>query len=709
MRVADVLTRLIDGEVSAILDASRPSSQLESYLSLPPDLYRVYERTDLQELSIRTNWPTPAIAVVTLGEGDDRELDDLHRAMASSPVGTAWFILLAEPTRHGGAVVDISAKNHVELLGATKTNHRALPCGLFGRRIEELGTHFPRKTLEEMVEPGVLPRLEGPADPLGRTLRIKNEYILDRFERTMLAEQNRSLTEDLEAITNAALRIEVELLEIEKDYGQLLQAQTRYERTKGSLSYRIGQAQVLALKQPGWNTLALVPRLVTAFRSRDDKPKFQNSEPPRPKIQRMAANRPNVRTLVRPSDATTREVEQDFLLAGYPDEAELAFLGSRTLAAELHACVPTTVLTPHAWKALLTRRRPSFVLIEAGLAGQPGPWGLLSDRPYADLEARLRRLVEWCAYNDVPVVLWDGGSPAPVFFDIASRLSAVLTSDEAALESFRAAGVPPNRLGMMGPGFAPRLHHPFGPSSENDGKVAFVGDFDQGLSALELEVRRHLFAIEPLVIYDDHLGEPPSRRSFPKSLQPRIVGRAHSLAPFYAQHRLYAFGSPGGRGDRRALHAVASGASTIVTSPLAGIRTVRTEEEILAALETPPPRISPENLRVLFAEDTWWARLSFIARHLGKSEAPFEPPRPFLECPADGRTAEQLLRQTVRPQGLVIGPEPPPENVEHLLRMLGCALRETPPAGSIVLPWSGSDSPFALQDALHRAWTEAPQ
>lgn len=623
MRIADIVqTQLRQLPQAALLDATRASAHVQRYVVLTPELKAKYRQVELDALGVEAK--TPEVWLMTVPTDDDRRA--FERALERCPDGTRVVLLDAGGPTSARRLVELTSRAGIELEGAYGTNHAALPRAAAGKKV-------------------------GNADlKAAETVWIRNEHLLGDLERRDLKARTEALEADLALVTDAALKLEKEVHQLEKENEGLSEAQRRYERARGSVSYRLGYAQVLALKKPGMNTLKLPLRVARAFRSKDGPEIVAPKAAPKPQLAQLARGRPNLRSLLsRNVDLGAREVETAFLLAGTkppPPQGWCGFVGSASLGAELSELSPVVPLGPHDGRLHLGRSKPAFVLVEAGLTTAPGPWSLLEQRPHAQLEAQLRALLDLCVDRGIPVVLWDGGGMAAVIRELEPRFDAVFSSRPTGAQR----GLP---VGVSAP-----IDYPW--NGEGDGKLAFVGGFDRGLPEAKLLRLIELLdaAADRLVIYDDGLGEAASRTSLPERFRDKVVGRigGAEVAP-YRRHSVYAFGACSGpepRADRRVSRALAAGRAVLLTDT-AGfeglpVRRFEGPESVRAAFAAPPPRLG------MFLEHGWARRLMTMAEAVGRSGAPFSPSP--LHLTVKGVVGESLvegLRGQIHRPAAVVG------------------------------------------------------
>ncbi len=616
----------------------------------------------LAALSRWETWPVPPPVVLAAAEVG-APAEGLDAAVARSVVGTRWLLLVA-----GAEPASVPAG--LDLEAAHPADHPAFPTLLAASRSLDANA-------------------------------ARNEAVLARLALDRIRADRAALQEDLRFALGVAAQLEADLEEMRAENTHLVDIERRYERTRNSLSFQIGHAQVLAVKRPGKDTALLIPRVVRALRR--GNPPVPPPVDRAPPLEHLAATRPAVLELLERAEPAVRATERSFLGAGLPklEDGYAALVGSRALAVSMGRC-PVHPVTPSSWPIVFSHRPPSFVLIEAGLAERHGPWGQLGDRAYPETELRLHRLLSACERHSVPVVLWDAGDdPAPALLELAPRVALSLSVDEQGLEHLARAGASPDRLGLEPLGVA---FGGFGPQSPDD-RIAFIGDFDRRLPPAERAARAALWAEAgpSLVVYDDHRGE-MGRRSAPAELSDRVVGRlaAGALAP----HRLLVFGALGRfrRADRRALDHLAAGASVVLTHR-GGLGALESLFPDVGRLDAPAGPIRPTVRRALAARHRFGARLGDIARRLGRSAARFDlPPAVLVADPKSASEQDRLLdfisRQSERPRAVLLPEETERPSVEQL-GLFRCERVQVLPPHAVVVPWRpGDDDEHQVLDAV---------
>jgi len=407
VRITDLLFSYA-GPGAVVVDLTAESAGLSGHAALAPELGLPYRRgtTGLGAGTAR------ALVLHTLPGDDEGAGLDLDRFAGLAPaVIHVVFCDRVEAFLERG-LIDSAARGGYELASTHYTEHKIFRFA------------------------AVLRRPDGEASP--SRLRLVNEY---RFDKLLLRELERGESRvvherdaeraKLSELQTAYQRLLAEHRQKQDDYRRMraqcerlsrasdearrdaeeqskqIQAyQTRLvatfralEKSRKSLSFRLGRATWAAVRGGGLNVFGMPRRWVRALRGPDEV------------VEKLR----DVPSLGPAAAAQSRQeldsIEKSILLGGLEQSAGpgvgVAGLVGPRLAAELSASAPFRALPPHSWRHLLEAEPPAYVLVTSdGLqAGSPwASWGTPGGRDGAHLA---RELVAWCRGQHLPVVYWD--------------------------------------------------------------------------------------------------------------------------------------------------------------------------------------------------------------------------------------------------------------------------------------------------------------
>jgi hypothetical protein len=283
----------------------------------------------------------------------------------------------------------------------------------------------------------------------------------------------------------------------------------RLVSARQSLSFRIGRATRVAVRESGKGPVPVVRRWLDTFRGQDEiLVELAQAEPARAPVR------------IEASEAELRAIARQHFLAGLPaldgPRPGIAGVAGSALAAELGAAARFRRLGPDDWQHLLEAEPPAFVLLTSdGLAPGTawGDYGVPGGRSGVE---RARELVEWCRGRRLPVAWWDTlglerprlGAPRGARFDAVFSVSASLANGQ---------------VRPLGPAVEPLVQNPIGVVPGPARHPIFAGGFDGRRGGGALLALLRAAAPRGLVILDDHWryqGALAEAVRFPEDLQP---------------------------------------------------------------------------------------------------------------------------------------------------------------------------------------------
>lgn len=264
MQIADILSSHV-APGAVVFDLTGPVADLSSHAQLPPQLgltYRIGRATDAGERPavglVLQHLPTQAVP------GMETASVDLDVANLATRVIHVVFFDRAEVVVERGLLED-AAQHGWELAGIHATGHPVF------RFAAVLVAHD-----------------EDAASPRAR-LRVLNEFRFDRFllrDRERVVEhakdQLRHLHARVQELEAAAQVRDAELASVrtaraeavsrlERSEAQLATARQRLARARGSLSFRLGRATRVAMRELTRDPLGVPRRWLATFRGRDEQ------------------------------------------------------------------------------------------------------------------------------------------------------------------------------------------------------------------------------------------------------------------------------------------------------------------------------------------------------------------------------------------------------------------------------------------------------
>jgi spore maturation protein CgeB len=424
-----------------------------------------------------------------------------------------------------------------------------------------------------------------------------------------LAQRLAESEEDLAAMARECrdARDEVELLEQQLASAQtrLVEAQSKLESLRRSLSFEVGQIIGRGLKRPSVDTLLILPRLarrvLLGARAATAKGP-QGGELPQTESAAREFLAP-AEVVRRPGHPLVGSVLDTFTSSCLAPDCDL--LGVR----------------PDNWRYAFERQRPDFLLVESAWHGNDDAWQYRV-ASYASPPDRqsLPAMLKWCRAHGVPTIFWN--KEDPVHFDrfIASarRFDVILTTDADCVPRYRrAAGH--DQVQAVPFAAQPEIHHPI-LDRDRDDRVCFAGSFyadrhDERRIDMESILRPALAF--PFDIYDRNhglAGPQAAKVAFPDEYRGAIRGRLEygEMVEAYKRHRVFLNVNSVKQSptmfSRRVFELLACG-TPVISSYSRGIVEILGEDAVAIATSEEE---TTAHLERLLGDDEAWARTSAL-------------------------------------------------------------------------------------------------
>lgn len=367
--------------------------------------------------------------------------------------------------------------------------------------------------------------------------------LMERAEQEFLRREI-ALTGEIDARKREAKEAKAELVrQTGRLKTELAKEQRRVQAVRGSLSFQLGNMLVQAVRKPGRNTILLLYRVLNlGIRAVMGKPisLVPGTGATKGYVLEIVKDRVNVIKQEIGSAATrvTEPRRKDLRIAVIMDKFTYdCFKYEASLIA----------FTPQNWERILTKNRPSFVLVESAWQGNDASWASqivnLVQRP----DSRLPELVEWCKTQSIPTAFWNKEDPAHYeeFLDAARLFHYIFTTDADCIRRYR-KDLGHDNVFCLPFAVQPRIHNPIG-SGQKIRDIAFAGSWYEG----ETEYREHrkeqiATMVTPALqygvdIFDRHHKLNSDRYRFPEQYQPYIVGELpyDEMVYAYKMYRIF--------------------------------------------------------------------------------------------------------------------------------------------------------------------------
>ncbi len=680
MRLTDIIIQHAKAG-GLVIDATDADSGLSSFLSLPPNLG--VETLRREAFTAGKNNKKPLIEVREGGA-----LSDLQ------PGSVAILLFQDSDALFESMVAAGAAECGREVTSLHKTDHAAYPLAACVSESDKETVQERLRASEYRIMRFLWRSREAEVSRLGpaarqsqanhkravrdgqraeeltarvRELSEENEYLReDVSARLRLEDAHRRLQQQYDAARAAAEGARDQTNKLTKQLGRNL---NRLEKSRGSVSFRLGRATKLAIRNASGNRLAVPSKWVEAFRQPDE-------------VLEEAGRWQELSASSAPSTAPTPsvpidviEMERRFYLLGLVPPLGggplVAVISGSSMAHALSSAARCWSLAPNAWRYQLERENPAYVLVCSDGLHANTPWGSFGFPDGRGHEELLVQLYAYCHGRGIPVVYWDTegvprnrlGAPGSASFD------AVYTVNPALVGS--SIGSQPPAAELLLPGVAPQIHNPIGVSSLPPSEVVFDAGYDRSLPAHELAGRdgilRAASSHKLSIVDSESIGCGPEfvATRFPESFQSAVKQRPvpEHVPSLYKQAGLVACGNdvdkpafPGWR----TIAAIACGCHVLSTphgaiDPIlkSFIEEAESEEHARATL---PRMLAADRLPLswsraashLSKEYDLGARLDHIAAALARGRVSRPTPRVGIWChsPTNADIAE--LRETLK-------------------------------------------------------------
>jgi len=311
---------------------------------------------------------------------------------------------------------------------------------------------------------------------------------------------------------------EVEAKELK---AELVNERRAVQAIRSSLSFRLGNLLIQALRKPGRNTIFLPYRVlrlgVRALRKR-----------PLPSAPGTVGKKAYVLETVKERiNEIKQEMESTSIYAAEPRRKDLkiAVIMDDVFYELFKYEANLITFTPYSWKRVLSKHRPDLLFVESAWHGNNDTWryqiGNLKQKP----DSNLLEVVAWCKTQSIPTVFWNREDPPHYeeFLDAARLFDYVFTTDADCIERYK-KDLRHNNIFCLPFAAQPRIHNPVGSRKIRD--VGFAGSWH---ARHDDRIKQMGYVLKPALeydvdIFDRNYSMNDERYRFPDEYQPNILG-----------------------------------------------------------------------------------------------------------------------------------------------------------------------------------------